>query len=61
MWAGVAYNIDRVRGNCTATRISELGFDVESQDSAFVRMRTTEQFFGFANRKYTYTGQVSGI
>ena len=55
---GVAYNIDRVTGKCRASRISNLGFDAESQDAAFIRMKTSEQFFDFTNKRYTYTGQV---
>ncbi|XP_070179018.1 uncharacterized protein [Littorina saxatilis] len=54
---GVAYTTDRVRGNCTATPITTLGFDSESVDSAFVRMRTSQSFFDLTDRKYTYTGQ----
>ena len=58
MLLGVAYNIDRVTGKCRASRISDLGFDAESQDAAFIRMETSEQFFDFTNKRYTYTGQV---
>ncbi|XP_053387920.1 uncharacterized protein LOC128545888 [Mercenaria mercenaria] len=60
---GVAYVIDTLRGNCTATPISSTGFDVRNADPSHVRIRTSKEFFYFDKASYVYEGrrQVRGI
>ncbi|XP_045184814.2 uncharacterized protein LOC123542856 [Mercenaria mercenaria] len=56
---GVAYIIDSLRGNCTATPISNTGFDVRNADPTHVRIRTSKEFFYFDKAAYIYEGQRS--
>ncbi|XP_060599748.1 uncharacterized protein LOC132753325 [Ruditapes philippinarum] len=61
---GVAYVIDQLRGNCTATPISGTGFDVRNaNDPSHVRIRTSKEFFYFDKASYMYEGRrvVRGI
>ncbi|XP_060599747.1 uncharacterized protein LOC132753324 [Ruditapes philippinarum] len=54
---GVAYVIDTLRGNCTATPIANTGFDVRNADPTHVRIRTSKEFFYFDKASYIYEGQ----
>ncbi|XP_022304410.1 uncharacterized protein LOC111111618 [Crassostrea virginica] len=53
---GVAYRMDKVRGNCTVTKIAGSDFDAHSLDATTVRIRTAKEFFYFDKTQYAYEG-----
>lgn len=55
---GVAYRMDKVRGNCTVTKIAGSDFDAHSLDATTVRIRTAKEFFYFDKTQYAYEGVV---
>ncbi|XP_062575643.1 uncharacterized protein LOC134237559 [Saccostrea cucullata] len=53
---GVAYRMDKVRGNCTVTVIAPTDFDAHGLDATTVRIRTAKEFFYFDKTQYAYEG-----
>lgn len=56
---GVAYRMDKLRGNCSVTPIAGSDFDAHSLDATTVRIRTAKEFFYFDKTQYAYEGVVS--
>lgn len=53
---GVAYHMDKMRGNCSVTPIAGSEFDAHSLDATTVRIRTAKEFFYFDKTQYAYEG-----
>lgn len=53
---GVAYRMDKMRGNCSVTPIAGSDFDAHSLDATTVRIRTAKEFFYFDKTQYAYEG-----
>lgn len=59
LFLGVAYRMDKLRGNCSVTPIAGSDFDAHSLDATTVRIRTAKEFFYFDKTQYAYEGVVS--
>ncbi|KAL5022491.1 hypothetical protein ScPMuIL_001646 [Solemya velum] len=62
--SGIVYTIDKLRGNCTISRINDNQFDSDTDVSVVfdtgayvIKMRTPGQIFYLDNTNYVYAGQ----